>query len=83
MTIQQSRLRKKTSKKSLNINKNILRNQKKSWPLAIIPLTLLKKRKSMTPIKLRISTTIKKATLLATALSQKTCINIGNLHTDD
>ena len=42
-----------------------------------------KKKKSVTPVRLRVSTAIRKATMPATALSQKTSVGLGNLRVDD
>ena len=71
--------KKKTSKRGLNINKNILRNQKKLQLLATTPLTSLKKRRNITLVRSRVSTIIKKTIMLMTLLSQKTSISFNNL----
>ena len=66
-------------------SKNILGNKKcRLWPLASTSLIPKKKRKrGMTLIKLCISTAIKKATLPATAPSQKTSVSFSNFRTSN
>ena len=83
MTTRRSWLKKKTSKRGLNANKNALENHKKLRPLATIPSTLLRKKRSVTSVKSRISTAIKKTTIPATASSQKTSVDLGNFCAGD
>ena len=78
MTTQQSRLKRRTSRRDLNADKNALGNKKKPQLLTITLLTSLKKRRSVTPVKSHISTVIRKATIPATVPSQKTSIGLGN-----
>ena len=54
------------------------------WPLTSIPpMFQRKRRRGVTLVKSRVSTVIKKATLLTTALSQKTSVGLGNLRAGD
>ena len=79
----QSRLRRKTSRKDLNSNKNALENERKPWPLVTTLLTPLKKRRSMTLVRSCVSTAIRKATIPAIAPSQKTSVSFSNLYAGD
>ena len=78
-----SRLKKKISRRSLNANENALGNQRKSWLLATILLTLLRKKRSMISVKSHVSTAIRKATMPTTVPSQKTSVGLGNLRAGD
>ena len=80
MRTQQSQLKKRINKRGLNANENALGNQRKSWSLATILSILLKKRKSVTLVRSRVLTAIRKTTMLVTAPSQKTSISLSNLH---
>ena len=61
------------------------REQKKQTSITSVNTinVLKKRRKSVALIRLHVSIAIRKATLPATALSQKTCINLGNLYAGD
>ena len=83
MTIQQSRLKKRISRRDLDANKNALKNQKKSRLLVITLLISLRKKRSMTPVKLHVLTVIRKVTILATIPSQKTSMGLDNLCTNN
>ena len=83
MIIQRNRLQKKTSRRGLNVDKNTLENQKKPWPLVTTPSMPLRKRRSIIPVRSRVLTAIGKATILATAPSQKTSVGLGNLRAGD
>ena len=69
--------------------KKFKRQQKRTRELKEIPATnnntinAIKKKKSVTPVKSHVLTAIRKATMPATALSQKTSIGLGNLRTND
>lgn len=80
MGIQQSQLRRKIRKKDFkSIGKS---KTNKLWLLALIPIPLPKK-KGVTLVKLHVSTRIKKTTMPATILSQKTSIDFNNFWTND
>ena len=83
VTIRQSRLKKRTSRRGLNADENALGNQRKPQPLAITPSIPQRKRKNVIPVRSRVSTAIKKATMPATAPSQKTSIGLGNFYAGD
>ena len=61
-------------------DRNILKS-KKNRLQRLISILLIFQKKSVTLVKLRVSTAIKKITLLATVSSQKTGVSLGNLYT--
>ena len=89
MTIRQNCLKKitkKIRKRSSRIKgKNTLKSKKsRFWPLISTPLIFKKKKKKgITLVKLCILATIRKATLLVTAPSQKTSVGLNNLYAGD
>ena len=51
--------------------------------MSSIPMSQRKKRRGVTLVRLCNSTMIRRATLLVTAPSQKTSVDLGNLHTSN
>ena len=89
MTMRRSHLRRTTRrirrKGSEVKSRNILESKKSRLrlPTSIPLISQRKRRRNVMLVISRVSTVIRKATLLATVPSQKTSVSLGNLHADD